>query len=419
MEQDIIRFFTDSQFLGISLANWILAVFASTMSFILVRGVIGFVLRKMRSRPDSPSTHMRYIVVQVLSGTSNTLLLLASILIGVGMLDLPERWLGRVSSLWFVVAALQVGLWANRAIALALQRYFVRHNAGGTYQGSALATLSLWGAKVLLWATVVMAMLSNVGVNITAFVASLGVGGIAVALAVQNILGDVFASLSIAVDKPFEVGDFIVVGALSGTVEHVGLKTTRIRSLGGEQIVMANADMINNTIQNYKRLQERRIVFEFRLTYDCSVDQIREVPKKVETIINAQKLARFDRSHFRGFGETSLEFETVFIVLDPATTFIWMCSRRSIWTSWKPSPNWMCVSRSRPARCMWRPCHRSRRRVRLHWRQPTRVPERYSDAIRQESAMRWSGRPWEPGRARSWRRRGASARRAFPSREHG
>lgn len=273
MEQDIIRFFTDSQFLGISLANWILAVFASTMSFILVRGVIGFVLRKMRSRPDSPSTHMRYIVVQVLSGTSNTLLLLASILIGVGMLDLPERWLGRVSSLWFVVAALQVGLWANRAIALALQRYFVRHNAGGTYQGSALATLSLWGAKVLLWATVVMAMLSNVGVNITAFVASLGVGGIAVALAVQNILGDVFASLSIAVDKPFEVGDFIVVGALSGTVEHVGLKTTRIRSLGGEQIVMANADMINNTIQNYKRLQERRIVFEFRLTYDCSVDQ--------------------------------------------------------------------------------------------------------------------------------------------------
>ncbi|KPX92872.1 mechanosensitive ion channel family protein [Pseudomonas meliae] len=256
MEQDIIRFFTDSQFLGISLANWILAVFASTMSFILVRGVIGFVLRKMRSRPDSPSTHMRYIVVQVLSGTSNTLLLLASILIGVGMLDLPERWLGRVSSLWFVVAALQVGLWANRAIALAL--------------------------------------------------------------AVQNILGDVFASLSIAVDKPFEVGDFIVVGALSGMVEHVGLKTTRIRSLGGEQIVMANADMINNTIQNYKRLQERRIVFEFRLTYDCSVDQIREVPKKVETIINAQKLARFDRSHFRGFGETSLEFETVFIVLDPS-----------------------------------------------------------------------------------------------------
>ncbi|EPN64576.1 mechanosensitive ion channel family protein, partial [Pseudomonas syringae pv. actinidiae ICMP 19096] len=133
MEQDIIRFFTDSEFLGISLANWIFAVFVSTMSFLLVRGVIGFVLRKMRARPVTPSRHMSYIVVQVLSGTSNTLLLLASILVGIGMLDLPERWLGRVSSLWFVVAALQVGLWANRAIALALQRYFVRHNTDETF----------------------------------------------------------------------------------------------------------------------------------------------------------------------------------------------------------------------------------------------------------------------------------------------
>ncbi|QHF02717.1 mechanosensitive ion channel [Pseudomonas asturiensis] len=318
MEHDIILFFTDSQFLGISLANWILAIVASTLSFVLVRGAIGFVMRKIRTRSSAPNAHVSYIAVEVLSGTSNTLLLLASLLIGVGMLDLPERWLGRVSSLWFVVAALQVGLWANRAIALALYRYFARHSTTSTFQGSALATLSLWGAKVLLWATVLMAMLSNVGVNITAFVASLGVGGIAVALAVQNILGDVFASLSIAVDKPFEVGDFIVVGALSGTVEHVGLKTTRIRSLGGEQIVMANADMIGSTIQNYKRLEERRIVFDFRLTYDCSADQVREVPKKVEEIIRSQKNARFDRSHFRSFGETSLEFETVYIVLDPS-----------------------------------------------------------------------------------------------------
>ena len=225
MEHDIILFFTESEFLGISLANWILAIVASTLSFVLVRGAIGFVLRKIRTRSSAPNAQLSYIAVEVLSGTSNTLILLASLLIGVGMLDLPERWLGRVSSLWFVVAALQVGLWANRAIALALYRYFARHSTTSTFQGSALATLSLWGAKVLLWATVLMAMLSNVGVNITAFVASLGVGGIAVALAVQNILGDVFASLAIAVDKPFEIGDFIVVGSLSGTVEHVGLKT--------------------------------------------------------------------------------------------------------------------------------------------------------------------------------------------------
>lgn len=318
MDSSSLEIFTDTQLLGISIANWLLALSVMTLSFIVARAGIGFLLKNVRARAQKPDAYISHIAVEVLSSTSNTLLLLASILIGIGVLDLPERWLGRVSSLWFVVAALQVGLWANRAIALALMHYFARHSHTDIHQKSALATLSLWGAKVFLWAVVLLAMLSNLGVNITAFIASLGVGGIAVALAVQNILGDLFASLSIAVDKPFEVGDFIVVGSLAGTVEHVGLKTTRIRSLGGEQIVMANADMIGSTIQNYKRLQERRIVFDFRLTYDCSVDQVREVPKKVEEIIRRLKNARFDRSHFRSFGETSLEFETVYIVLDPS-----------------------------------------------------------------------------------------------------
>ena len=143
--------------------------------------MFGFFLRKLRKISALPNTPVSNIAVVVFSGTSNTLLLLASILVGVGVLDLPERWLGRVRILWFVVAALQIGLWVNRACALALAQ-----------------------------------------------------GGIAIALAMQNILADVSASLSIAVDKPFEVGDFIVVGSLFDTVEHVGLKTTRIRSLGGE-----------------------------------------------------------------------------------------------------------------------------------------------------------------------------------------
>ncbi|MDD2032676.1 mechanosensitive ion channel family protein [Pseudomonas sp. N-137] len=318
MDSSSLQLLTDTQLLGISIANWLLALGVMVVSFIIVRAGIGLLLRKVQARAQKPDAYVSHIAVEVLSSTSNTLLLLASILIGVGVLDLPERWLDRVSSLWFVVAALQVGLWANRAIALALLHYFARHSHSDIHQKSALATLSLWGAKVFLWAVVLLAMLSNLGVNITAFIASLGVGGIAVALAVQNILGDLFASLSIAVDKPFEVGDFIVVGSLAGTVEHVGLKTTRIRSLGGEQIVMANAGMISTTIQNYKRLQERRIVFEFALPHDCSTEQLRQVPVIVENIIKAQEKTRFDRSHFRGFGESALEFETVYIVLDPS-----------------------------------------------------------------------------------------------------
>jgi len=316
MSDRIIALFAETTLFGISILNLLLALTVSIVTFLIARAAISFVLRRVRRWSEHDGV-LSQVLAKVLAGTSNFLLLLASLLVGLSMLDLPERWLTRVGSLWFVVAALQIGLWANRAIGLGLSRYFARHSSSGLNQGSALATLSAWGARVLLWSVVLLAMLSNLGVNITAFVASLGVGGIAVALAVQNILGDLFASLSIAVDKPFEVGDFIVIGPLAGTVEHVGLKTTRIRSLGGEQIVMANASMISSTIQNYKRLQERRIVFEFGLSYDTPTEAVKKAPAIVEEAIKAQDQVRFDRAHLRGFGKEALEFECVYIVEDP------------------------------------------------------------------------------------------------------
>lgn len=316
MNERLLDSLTNSTIFGISVLNGLLALGVSLVTFLVARWAISFVKRRVQGW-SAHDGHFAQVLAKVLEGTSNVLLFLAALLIGLSVLDLPERWLDRVGSLWFVVAALQIGLWANRAIALGLSRYFARHSSAGLYQGSALATLSAWGARVLLWSMVLLAMLSNLGVNITAFVASLGVGGIAVALAVQNILGDLFASLSIAVDKPFEVGDFIVIGPLAGTVEHIGLKTTRIRSLGGEQIVMANAGMISSTIQNYKRLQERRIVFEFGLSYDTPTEAVKKAPGIVAQVIQKQDKVRFDRAHLRGFGKEALEFECVYIVLDP------------------------------------------------------------------------------------------------------
>lgn len=316
MNDRITTLFTDTSLFGVSILNLLLALAVAVLTFLIARAAISFLLRRVQRWSEHDGVFSQ-VMAKVLAGTSNFLLFLASLLVGLSMLDLPERWLGRVGSLWFVVAALQIGLWVNRAIGLGLSRYFSRHGSTGMNQGSALATLAAWGARVLLWSVVLLAMLSNLGVNITAFVASLGVGGIAVALAVQNILGDLFASLSIAVDKPFEVGDFIVIGPLAGTVEHVGLKTTRIRSLGGEQIVMANANMIGSTIQNYKRLQERRIVFEFGLSYDTPTDAVKQAPEIVEEAITAQEQVRFDRAHLRGFGKEALEFECVYIVKDP------------------------------------------------------------------------------------------------------
>ena len=316
MDDRFLQLLTTTTVFGISILNLLLALTVTVITFLVTRWALSFLKRRARQW-SSHDGQLSKLITQVLEGTSNFLLMLASLLVGLGVLDLPERWLDRVGSLWFVVAALQIGLWANRAIAIGLTRYFARHDTGNAYRGSALATLSGWGARVLLWSVVLLAMLSNLGVNITAFVASLGVGGIAVALAVQNVLGDLFASLSIAVDKPFEVGDFIVIGSLAGTVENIGLKTTRIRSLGGEQIVMANAGMISSTIQNYKRLQERRIVFEFGLSYDTPTEAVKKAPAIVEESIKAQGQVRFDRAHLRGFGKEALEFEAVYIVLDP------------------------------------------------------------------------------------------------------
>jgi small-conductance mechanosensitive channel len=202
-------------------------------------------------------------------------------------------------------------------VTIGLRRHALRHagTAGGPV--SAAATLVSWGLRTLLWSVIVLAMLSNIGINITAFIASLGVGGIAIALAAQSVLGDLFASVAIAVDKPFEVGDFIVFGSVAGSVETVGIKTTRIRSIGGEQIVMSNTELLKQTVSNYKRLKERRIVFGFGVTYAATADQAAAIPALVKRVIEGSDRLRFDRAHFKGFGESSLDYEVVYIVLAP------------------------------------------------------------------------------------------------------
>ena len=164
---------------------------------------------------------------------------------------------------------------------------------------------------------VALVALDTAGIDITALVAGLGVGGIAVALAVQNILGDLFASLSIVLDKPFVIGDFIIVGDMMGTVEHIGMKTTRVRSLSGEQLVFSNTDLLSSRIRNYKRMQERRALFRFGVTYQTSRDLLARIPEVVREVIEGRDETRFDRAHFAGFGDSSLDFEVVYYMLVP------------------------------------------------------------------------------------------------------
>ena len=171
-------------------------------------------------------------------------------------------------------------------------------------------TVALWGAGSLL-------LLDNFGFKISAIVTGLGIGGVAVALAAQAILGDLLSYVSILFDKPFEVGDFIVVGEARGTVEVIGIKTTRLRSLGGEQLVFSNTDLTGSRVQNFKRMQERRVMFRFGVTYNTRTDVLKKIPAQIKTIVEAVPHTRFDRAHFVAFGPSSLDFEIVFYVLSP------------------------------------------------------------------------------------------------------
>ncbi|MFZ6646776.1 mechanosensitive ion channel family protein [Undibacterium sp. TJN25] len=307
--------------MNIPVASWLIAFTAMIVSYIAMQFVLSYFRSRLKKNrqgqaADSNAYHVRDVLLEILGGTSKLALAVTSLLIGVALLDLPERWGDKIHNLWFLAFGLQLALWINKAIAIAARRYFLSITpAAGESATTVSQTLTVWGLQALLWIVFFLAMLANVGVNITAFVASLGIGGVAIALAVQNILGDLFASLSIAMDKPFEVGDAINVDGKSGTVEHVGLKTTRIRADSGEQIVIANSALLKTTILNYKRMQNRRIQFELVISFDNPPDLAEKIPALIRKIIEAQPSVRFDRAHFKNFTPHSMHFDIVYFMV--------------------------------------------------------------------------------------------------------
>jgi len=171
--------------------------------------------------------------------------------------------------------------------------------------------------RIALWAVGLIFVLDNLGINVTSVVAGLGIGGVAVALAAQSVLGDAFSSFAIFMDKPFKVGDFIIVGDLLGTVEHVGFKTTRIRSLHGEQLIFSNSDLTSSRVRNYKRMDTRRILFKVGVIYQTPTEKVKTIPGMIENVIKEHELTKFDRAHFQNFGDFALIFEVVYFVLTP------------------------------------------------------------------------------------------------------
>ena len=301
--------------LGNSLEKWLLAAGIAVVGTVILNIFTKFLARLFNSLNKKVSSDFPRFLAEMFSRTKKTILFLVILYAASTVLQLPVKLATFLRYIAVMLVGIQAGLWGGFLVAKLVSEYVIRKtDKDEVPSGIAVATLI---ARVTVWAFVVLLVLDNLGFNITTLIAGLGVGGIAVAMASQSILADLFASLSILLDKPFKVGDFIIVGDLLGSVEHIGLKTTRLRSLGGEQLVFSNADLLSSRIRNYKRMQERRVMFTVGVEYSTASDKLKRIPQMIKDIIESIQSTRFDRSHFMSYGDFSLNFETVYYVLSP------------------------------------------------------------------------------------------------------
>ncbi|MFQ6007413.1 MAG: mechanosensitive ion channel family protein [Candidatus Zixiibacteriota bacterium] len=307
--------FLETSFYHNTILNWIVALGVVIVIYVVVRSLKWFVVRRLASLVEKTASEVDDILMDVFKRTNSLVVFIISLYFGSLFLTLPDKAAAIIKIIVTMAFFFQVALWGNRLIDNLLTRAHKLKREKDPAAVTAFGALSFF-ARVILWSLIVFLILDNFGVDITTLVAGLGVGGIAIALAVQNILGDVFHSVSILLDKPFEVGDFIIVDDKMGVVEKIGIKTTRVRSLSGEQLIFSNTDLVSSRIRNYKRMNERRVVFTFGVIYQTPVEKLEAIPKAVKQIIESIDQARFDRAHFSKYGDSSLDFECVYYVLD-------------------------------------------------------------------------------------------------------
>ncbi len=290
---------------------WLVALVVAVFAFVLLVAVRRVVRRYERRLKDASQGSLVHVPLQVVSRTAMPFFVVLALFAGSRILTLGSTGDRVVTSVITIASFWQVGIWAVAVASVWIERKRQR--------STALGSLRVVGVIVngVIWSFVALLTLENLGIDITALVAGLGIGGIAVALAVQSIFGDLFASLSITLDRPFVEGDFLMVDDVLGTVETIGIKSTRLRSLSGEQVVVSNADLLGSRVRNFGRMMERRVLFATAVTYETSIDLIERIPEIIREIVESQADTRFDRSHFAAHGAASLDFETVYYVRSP------------------------------------------------------------------------------------------------------
>ncbi|MCP5470516.1 MAG: mechanosensitive ion channel family protein [Sinobacteraceae bacterium] len=313
-----MRELLDRVWLGNSVQDWLLALAAFLIIFTVLPLARSFVLARAAKRQASEGGAGRMALLLQLIGRTSRLFLWVVALFWAGhFLALSPR-LEQLSKLLIVVVFwFQAALWGVTAVRYALEREQQKHDAAGDPRFRGSISIVSFVANLVIFALAILLALDNLDVNITALIAGLGIGGIAIALAVQTILGDLFASLSITLDKPFVPGDFLKLDDIEGRVERIGVKSTRLRSVSGEQVIVANADLLRSRIRNMGRMFEQRALFTLAISYDTPPAKIGDVTALIREAIAGVPEARFEFCTLKALSETALLFETCYFVPQP------------------------------------------------------------------------------------------------------
>ena len=305
------------QFLGNELGEWAVALVIFLITFTvlpLAKRIIS--AQRRREYPASQAYQALDLLAALAEHTNRLFLWGVAVWLAARDLTFPDKIDRTLNVVLVLLLWMQIALWAMTAVRHALGLGRQRAPGQERVRGGSMEIL-LVAIGIVIWSLAALLALEGLGVHVGPLLAGLGIGGIALALAVQTMLSDLLASLSIALDKPFGVGDFLTVDDCLGTIEHIGLKTTRMRSLTGEQIVLGNGDLLRSRLRNFGRMVERRALFQLDVHYDTPVAALAAVPGAVREIIEATPDVRFDRCHLLRCAPTALQFEVVYFVTNP------------------------------------------------------------------------------------------------------
>lgn len=301
-------------FLDNTILTYALFSFSLILSILFIKGISYIFAKRIRLLAEKSGKTIDQLPLNTIKQNVLPIMYFAAFYLNTNFLNINptfDRWISIIVTVFIIT----IGAKLVTSIVIFYNEKHMKKFSGTTHTVQLVKWINVI-IRILVWSIALVLFLDNMGIRITSLVAGLGVGGIAIAFAAQAILVDIFCYFSIFFDKPFEIGDFIASGDQMGTVEYIGVKTTRLRSLRGEQIILANSDLIKSRINNFKTMEERRVLFTLRVTYDTQNSKLKEIPVFIKEIVESVADVRFGRAHFSLYGQFGLEFEIVYFVLD-------------------------------------------------------------------------------------------------------